>query len=258
LEESGLLREDGGKVLGNSASGAPAAARARAAKARKIASGGGAMPSPPRRRGRPKGNQFDQLKRDFLKHALDYFLDQGFDATRISDLTRSFGMSKQTVYTHFGDKLGLFKAALRSATDDWLVPLEDLGRLESDDLQETLVAVSRVIVETLMSEAGVRLIRITNSESYRLPEIGELTYHRGHRQIARYLCDLFARRIYPDAQAAPDLEDLATAFLNLMSGPARRSAWGLGAEESGVDGFIRRRVSLFLHGVLPKGGHAAR
>ena len=88
-----------------------------------------------RRRGRPRGNQFDRLKQDFLRHALDHFLDNGFAATRVSDITRSFGMSKQTVYAHFGDKLGLFKAALQCAIDEWLVPLKDLGRLERDDLR---------------------------------------------------------------------------------------------------------------------------
>ena len=207
----------------------------------------------PRRRGRPRGNQIDRLKQDFLCHALDHFLEKGFEGTRVSDITRSFGMSKQTVYAHFGDKLGLLQAALRNAVDDWLVPFDDLRRLEGEDLGQTLVDVSRVIVETLMSPAGLRLIRITNSEAYRIPEIAEYTYQRGYQRIAHYLCDLFERRIYPDAQATPDLEDLATVFLNLMSGPARQSAWGLIPETIDVEEFIRRRVSLFLHGVLKDG-----
>jgi len=204
-----------------------------------------------RRRGRPRLDQVDQLNRDLLSHALDHFLEKGFEATTIRDIAQSVGMSKQTVYARYSDKLALFMAALQSATDDWLKPLQALGELESEDLEQTLMAVSRVIVATLMSPAGLRLIRITNAESYRIPEMGENTYWRGHRLIARYLADLFSRRIRVDASALPDFDDLATAFLNLLSGPARVSAWGLDGEAVDVEEFVRHRVKLFLYGVLP-------
>jgi AcrR family transcriptional regulator len=206
----------------------------------------------PLRRGRPRRDQVDQLNRDLLRHALDHFLDNGFEATTVHDIARSVGMSKQTVYARYGDKLALFKAALQSATDEWLVPLQRLAELETDDFEETLISVSRVIVATLISPAGQRLIRITNAESYRMPEMGEHTYHRGHRLTADHLVDLFSRRIPFDAAAPPDFEDLATAFLNLLSGPARVTAWGLDHEGFDIEEFVRRRVKLFLHGVLPE------
>jgi AcrR family transcriptional regulator len=207
----------------------------------------------PRRRGRPRLDQIDQLNRELLKHALDHFLAKGFEATTVSDIARSVGMSKQTVYARYADKLALFKAALEVATDEWLAPFERLPELESDDLEQTLLRISRVIVTTLMSPAGLRLIRITNAESYRMPEMGEHTYQRGHRILARHLADLFRRKLRFDTSAPPDFDDLATAFLNLMSGPARVTAWGLDGEATDVEDFVRRRVKLFLHGALPAG-----
>ena len=204
-----------------------------------------------RRRGRPKGNEFDQLKRAFLRHAFDHFLDSGFEATKVIDITRSFGMSKQTVYVHFGDKLGLFKAALQCAIDDWLTPLEKLERLEKEDLGETLIGISRVVVEALMSPAGLRLIRIVNAEAFRLPEIVEQAYRRGHGQIAVHLADLFRRRLAVRAELGMDFDELSMVFLNLMSGPARRNAWGLEEDNIDVENFICQRVQLFLYGILP-------
>ena len=94
------------------------------------------------------------------------------------------------------------------------------------------------------------LIRITNAESYRMPEIGAYLYGRGSRQIVLYLTDLLHRRVNPDPEQLPDLNDLATAFLNLMSAPARLDAWGFGVDEADVDRFVRQRVKLFLRGVL--------
>jgi hypothetical protein len=84
-----------------------------------------------------------------------------------------------------------------------------------------------------------------------MPEIGEYTYQRGHRQIAGYLSNLFRRRLYPEGSVLPDLDELATVFLNLLSGPARVNAWGLEGDQIDIERFIVERVRLFLHGALP-------
>lgn len=209
-----------------------------------------------RRRGRPRRDEAEKLDRDLLSHALDHFLEKGFEGTRVDAISSSLGISKRTVYNRYGDKLELFKAALQGAIEDWLAPLETLSALESEDLETTLIDTATLIVRTLNSPAGVRLIRVTNAESYRMPEIAGQLYLRGHRVISRHLADLFARRIFADVSPQPDLDELATAFLNLMSSPARLAAWGLEAEQPDIGEFVRMRVGLFLSGVLP--GTAAK
>ena len=204
-----------------------------------------------RRRGRPRRGEAVQLDDELLKHALGHFLERGFDGTTINAITASFGMSKQTVYARYGDKMTLFRASLERAIDEWLVPLDGLAGLESDDLEATLIDVARAIVSTLMSPAGLQLIRITNAESYRMPEIGAYTYRHGQERIALFLSDLFRRRIFANAVECPDLDDLATTFLNLMSGPARRRAWGLAEDETDLERFACQQVRLFLYGALP-------
>jgi AcrR family transcriptional regulator len=211
-----------------------------------------AVTAAPRGRGRPRRNEAAQLNRELLEHALDHFLDKGFEATSLNAITSSLGMSKRTVYAWYGDKLSLFKAALERAVDEWAVPLEQLQALESDDLEETLLRIAQLVVANMMSPAGLRLIRITNAESYRMPEIGAYLYGRGSRQIIVYLTDLFRRKAVPDPEQMPDLNDLATAFLNLMSGPARLNAWGFAVDAADVDKFVRQRVNLFLRGVLQR------
>lgn len=211
---------------------------------------GDAKPAP-RRRGRPRREEAEQIDRDLLAHALEHFLDKGFEGTTVDAIAASLGMSKRTVYNRYGDKEELFKAALRGAIEEWLSPLETLLELETDDFEETLINVTRHIVMTLNSPAGVRLIRITNTESYRMPEIGSLLYFRGHQVWSRYLVDLFARKVFADVSPMPDLEDLAGAFLNLLSSPARLIAWGLQADQPDLEEFVQSRVKLFLHGMLP-------
>jgi TetR/AcrR family transcriptional regulator, mexJK operon transcriptional repressor len=202
------------------------------------------------RRGRPRRGQAEQLDEDLLAHALDHFLEKGFDGTTLNAITASLGMSKQTVYARYSDKLTLFRAVLERAIDQWVRPLENLHQLESDDVEQSLIAIAKLIVTTLMSPMGVKLIRITNAESYRTPQIGEFTYRRGLGQIGQYLADFFQRRVFGEMEHHPDLEDLATTFLNLLSSPARVHAWGLDEEQIDIDAFVERRVKLFLHGAL--------
>jgi AcrR family transcriptional regulator len=206
--------------------------------------------APVQRRGRPRRDQAGQLDRDLLRHALDHFLDKGFEATTLSAITRSLGMSKQTVYARYPDKHALFLAALQSAIDEWLAPFESLHEHESEDLEASLVAAATILVTTMLSPTGLRLIRITNAESYRMPEIGRYTYGRGHELFARYLRDLLGRRLPLDAERTRDVEDLVTAFLNLLSGPARLNAWGLDLKPVDIDAFVHNRVRLFLSGAL--------
>lgn len=204
-------------------------------------------PAGQRRRGRPRRDEAEALHRDFLRHALDHFLDKGFEATTVQSIAQSFGMSKRTVYARYDDKIALFQAALQGAVDDWLEPLDQLHRLESEDLEQSLIDVSRVVVATLISPAGLRLIRITNAELFRMPELARRNYRLGRARIAAYLGDLLRRKI-PGLESREEAEDLATAFLNLLSGPALLTAWSLEAEAVDIDRFVRRRVRLFLRG----------
>lgn len=196
------------------------------------------------------------MNEQLLVQALDHFLDKGFAGTTVNAITASLSMSKQTVYSMYEDKLALFRAALERAIDQWLVPLSDLRHFEVDDVEQSLIAIARAIVTTLLSPLGLKLIRITNSESYRMPEIGQYTYTRGRLHIVEYLADFFGRRVFVGERRPEDLADLATTFLHLLSGPARVNAWGLENPQVDIDAFVKRRVSLFLHGLeaaLPPG-----
>lgn len=60
--------------------------------------------------GRPK----DLHKREaILQAACTLFLDQGYAGTSMDAVAAAAGVSKLTVYSHFGDKDGLFHAAVR-------------------------------------------------------------------------------------------------------------------------------------------------
>ncbi len=214
-------------------------------------------PSPTARGpGRPKRAEVEQRNRELLEHALDHFVEKGFEAASVRGITAALGMARRTVYAQYPDKMALFRAALDHAIDSWIVPVADLEAAESDDLEATLLGVARLLVANMMSPAGQRLLRITNTESYRLPEIGVHAFEQGSRPTVAFLTDLFRRRMNPAGAARRDLEDLAVAFLNLIVGPARMTAWGFTPDDAELERLTRQRVHLFLHGGLSTSSEA--
>lgn len=201
--------------------------------------------------GRPGRKKAQQRNVELLNTALDLFLEHGFDRTSIEGITAAIGMAKRTVYRHYHNKAELFKASLERAIEEWLVPVEQLMATETDDLEATLLRVGQMLVANVTSPAGQRLLRITNAESGRHPEIGAFTCKHGTEPTLAYLRDLIRRRIRPNGVEVPDLDDAALAFMDIVVlGPASLTAWGIVLDDKAVDKHIRYCVHLFLHGVL--------
>jgi len=189
---------------------------------------------------------------ELLDKALDLFLEKGFERTSIDAITAAAGMAKRTVYLRYRDKTALFKAALERAIEEWIVPVDKLRSAECDDLEQTLLGVGRILVGNLMSPAGLRLLRITNAESGRMPEIGAYSYTHGTEPTIAYLADLFRRRI-PLGPEFADAKEAAVAFLYLVvCGPPIMTAWGLVLDEAVIDRHTDYCVRLFLYGLLPR------
>jgi len=209
-----------------------------------------------KRRGRPGRPSLSN--EELLDKALDLFLENGFERTSIDAITAAAGMAKRTVYQRYGDKESLFRAALQRAIEEWIVPIERLRAAESADLEETLLCVGRILVANIMSPAGLRLMRITNAESGRHPEIGAYTYRQGTGRTIDYLADLFRRRVGPPSVARDVWEETAIAFLYLVvTGPPTMTAWGMSLDDETIDRHTTYCVRLFLYGLLPRPAAAA-
>lgn len=188
-----------------------------------------------------------------LDKALDLFLEEGFERTSIDAIAAAAGMAKRTIYSRYADKESLFLAALERAIEEWMVPNEQLQAAESDDLEVMLQEVARILVTNIMKPAGLRLMRITNAESGRMPEIGAYTYQHGTERTVAYLADLFQRRFAPSTAALDDWNEAAIAFLYLVvCGPPTMTAWGMTLDEATINSHTQYCVRLFLYGMLPR------
>jgi AcrR family transcriptional regulator len=188
-----------------------------------------------------------------LDQALDLFLQHGFERTSVETLTATAGMAKRTFYLRYGDKEQLFRAALLRAIEQWIVPIERLRAAETGDLEDSLLAIGQILVDNILAPAGLRLMRLTNAESGRMPEIGAFNVRHGTEPTIAYLADLFRRHLGGPAGDFPAAEDAAEAFLALVvGGPANAAAWGVALDRATIDRRTRYSVRLLLHGLLPE------
>jgi AcrR family transcriptional regulator len=212
----------------------------------------GKSEKPPRQPGRGPGRPTAEVialrNEELLDKALDFFLENGFEATTIDAICHAVGMSRRTIYSRYGDKETLFRAALQRVIDQWMVPADTMRAQECDDLEETLRRIAGLWVANIRRPSGMRLVRIANTEVFRRPEIAEYLWERTAQETLGYLTDLFRRRLRPDADAVPDAEDAAAAFLILVvEGSIQLAVWGRMADAD-FERQIAYRTRLFLKG----------
>ena len=61
-------------------------------------------------RGRPAAGQDPAKREQIMEGARHVFMDKGFDAASMNDITREAGVSKGTIYVYFANKEELFEA----------------------------------------------------------------------------------------------------------------------------------------------------
>jgi AcrR family transcriptional regulator len=203
--------------------------------------------------GRPTREQAELRHEELLDRALELFLEKGFELVTMEAIAAAVGMTKRTVYARYEDKAALFRAVVERAIERWMVPVETLRAVESEDLEATLVAIARIRLDNAISPVGVRLNRIVNAESFRFPEIFTLAYEQGTRPTIRFIADLLSRHAQSGGVCLEEPEIAAAAFLSMVvGGPMRAITSGAAMDDAALDARIRYCVRLFLDGARPR------
>jgi TetR/AcrR family transcriptional repressor of mexJK operon len=205
------------------------------------------------RAGRPTREQSLQRAEHLLDCALEVFLDRGFDHATVEGIAATAGMAKRTIYARYPDKEAMFRAAVQRAIDRWAVPVDELRKLDTGDLEETLIAVAAARLQTAVSPDGVRLQRILNAEAYRFPDLSRIAYEQGSKPVVTFIAEVLSRHAATGSIAIDDPELLGTSFLSLViGGPAHGVLWGAVLDNDAVADRIRICVRLFLDGARPR------
>ncbi|MCE9686658.1 TetR/AcrR family transcriptional regulator [Shewanella sp. AS16] len=133
----------------------------------------------------------EQKRSQVLDAAIDLFCCQGFFNTSMDEVARQAGVSKQTVYAHFGSKDELFVAAIESKC----VAHQLTGDILTDaaEPESALMRFATQFSELIISPGAMAVFKTCVAQADSHPELSRLFYDAGPNHVLRLLADYLAR-----------------------------------------------------------------
>ena len=164
------------------------------------------------------GRPIVTAKRDaIIAAAAESFFTKGFAATSIEQVAADAGVSKVTIYNHFGDKRALFAASV----DDQCAAMRASFALEpapTGTLRERLTAIAEAMVAFLSREELVRFDRRIAAETETEPEIGEAFLAAGPHRMRSAFAALLDTMVAGGELDIADTELAVEQFVSMCKG----------------------------------------
>lgn len=196
--------------------------------------------------GRPK----DLGKRAaILDVAKRLFTHHGFDGVSMDQIAAEAGVSKLTVYSHFGDKESLFSAAIRAKCEEQMPSALFLEGLEGD-LREQLTAIARAFFALVTSEEAIAMHRMMMLPGTGDSHVRELYWQAGPQQVKDAFGEFLRTREARGELRVAEIERAASQFFCLLKGEMHMQMLcgmcGGAPAPSDVASHIEATVELFL------------
>ena len=154
-----------------------------------------------------------------LEAAQRVFLDCGFAAAGTDAIQRAAGVSKATLYAHFGNKEGMFSAMIRWNCARYFDRAK--GRLTAGTcLRERLRNLARGYLELLMRPEAAALFRIVLEAAPRFPQLAALFYESAPGRVNALTREILERAVAEGELrlAADELDAAAQLFAAMARG----------------------------------------
>lgn len=117
-------------------------------------------------------SQLNKKAEQILKGALPEFLEHGYAATRMDQVAKTAKVSKQTLYSYFDDKEGLFRALIQYVASQkfrlvWSKPLVGEPR-------QVLTQLAQSFMAEINDPEHLCFVRLIIAESGKYPELSQL------------------------------------------------------------------------------------
>jgi TetR/AcrR family transcriptional repressor of mexJK operon len=179
-----------------------------------------------------------------LDAATDVFLKGGYLGTNVDAIAAGSGVSKQTVYKHFGSKEALFVEIVASMTSDAgdLVVRETAEPDASADLAAYLRAYAEKQLTVVLTPRLMQLRRLVIGEVSRFPDLARVLYERGPQREQARLRAMFERLAARGLLTMADPAVAASQFNWLIMADPLNRAMLLGDEAIPSPEALRRHV----------------
>ena len=198
----------------------------------------------PRRRVSPPARDL------ILKAASEAFVTHGYAGASIDQIAAQAGVSKPTIYSHFGGKEQLFIAIMSSICDNFETPFLD-PIAHSEELSTILIKIADNYTRSILQPGVIAMHRLFVAEAERFPALSRRYYEVGPQRAFQTLARFLEARVERGEISRRDPMFLAQAFAAMVIVPMRTRC--LFAVETTLDWDAldrrnREAVSLFLTG----------
>ncbi|MBA2239300.1 MAG: TetR/AcrR family transcriptional regulator [Lysobacter sp.] len=218
--------------------------RTSSSKPRPVAAAGkkGAGPGRPKDLGK-RASILDAAKVMFTRH--------GFDGASMDQIAAEAGVSKLTVYSHFGDKESLFGAAVKAYCEQQL-PSSIFERDPEAPLRERLLDLARAFYAMATGPEALAAYRMLCTPQLAGSPLTDLFWQAGPARVQREFAALLERRIAKGQLDIQDVPRAAAQFFALLKGePHAMAVFGCCRADAGpgaVEEHLAASVDLFLRG----------
>ncbi len=195
-----------------------------------------------------------------LSAAKQLFGERGYAGTSMDAVASAASVSKLTVYSHFGDKDTLFRAAVRARCTE-LFPDDLYLADETTSVDKALLTIARHHAKLMTSQESVGIWRaISSDRSGHGPQLGRLLWEEGPQRVHALLEDFIASLSRQGKLSVDDAGRAATQFMALLKGDMHFKRM-LGCEEGDCPRFeaevqenAEAAVDMFLRAYRPLQG----
>ncbi|NUS38716.1 MAG: TetR/AcrR family transcriptional regulator [Lysobacter sp.] len=194
--------------------------------------------------GRPKDVEkgaaiLDAAKRLFVTH--------GFEGVSMDQIAADAGVSKLTVYSHYGDKETLFAAAAKAYCEQQL-PGSMFESRPDVPLRERLLQIARAFFAMVCSPEAVAGHRVLCTPRLAESPVPRMFWEAGPQRVQDAFAELLRRRIAAGELAIDDVPRASAQFFALLKGePHAQLVFGCAAPaEPEIEEHLAASVDLFL------------
>ena len=169
----------------------------------------------PPRRGRPRDPE--RCER-IMEAARNHFYAHGLERASVDAIAAEAGVSKMTVYSHFGSKVGLFEAVVRERTERVMGGSAGVEALDPLQPRKALLAVGAQFLALAREEGALGKFRSVYGAAGAQPEASRAFYRQGAERLIGDLTAYLRRAAEAGTLRVPHPRLAADLFLAMFLG----------------------------------------
>jgi len=195
--------------------------------------------------------QIDQRKSEAILDAASEVLSERGLGASVEEIARRAGVSKQTVYNHFGGREEIVRALAERRSSAVSAPLARPGAAE--DPETALYGYARVLLEAITSARHAQVMRLTILSAAEHPDLAEIIFSAGTRTSRRRLAEFLAEEDRAGRLRVDDPALAAEFFAGMALGSLQLQALlQLGSvDEAEIERRARASAAAFMRAYAP-------